>query len=66
VPPLLCESTQLAAHRGFRESIMNGSNPLGGGDPTFCDDCEKPYHEIQRLPGQVGLCPTCFERAMGA
>lgn len=46
--------------------MMAGSNPLGDGTPMFCNDCEKPYHEIQRLPGTVGLCPTCFETAMGA
>ena len=44
---------------------MNGSNPLNNGEATFCNDCEKAYHEIQRLPGKIGLCPTCFEAALG-
>ncbi|WP_424002696.1 hypothetical protein ACOZ4I_02500 [Haloarcula salina] len=43
----------------------DGTNRLGDGDATYCDECESPYREIQRLPGRMGLCPTCFEAALG-
>jgi formylmethanofuran dehydrogenase subunit E len=38
--------------------------PLGDGKASICNVCEEPYYEIQRLPEEVGLCPTCFEEKM--
>lgn len=40
---------------------MSGRNPLGNGEPEFCDECDDAYREVKRIPGTVGLCPTCFE-----
>ncbi|MFB6125778.1 MAG: hypothetical protein ABEJ79_00550 [Halolamina sp.] len=34
------------------------------GAAQFCRDCQEPYREVKRLPGVVGLCPTCFEQRM--
>jgi predicted amidophosphoribosyltransferase len=42
----------------------NGTKGLGKGNPTICRNCEKPYREIQRLPGSVDHCPKCFEKLM--
>ncbi|MDT3435537.1 hypothetical protein [Haloarcula sp. 1CSR25-25] len=33
----------------------------GDGRPKYCVQCGDPYREIQRLPGLVNQCPTCFE-----
>ncbi|MBX0304032.1 hypothetical protein [Haloarcula salinisoli] len=43
---------------------MNGENSLPDGRPMYCEDCGKPYREVQRLPGFVSLCPLCFESAL--
>lgn len=41
-----------------------GKNKLGKGTPQFCTICGDSYREIQRLPGFVQKCPTCFEKVM--
>jgi len=39
----------------------NGRNKLASGRPSYCEECGDAYREISRLPGTVGLCPTCFQ-----
>lgn len=41
-----------------------GTKGLGKGTAQFCNECGDPYREINRLPGNVGFCPTCFEKLM--
>ena len=43
---------------------MPSGERLDDGEPRFCRECDEPYREVERLPGTVGLCPTCFERRM--
>ncbi|ERG92279.1 MAG: hypothetical protein J07HQW1_02314 [Haloquadratum walsbyi J07HQW1] len=31
---------------------------------TICYECDKSYTELQLLPGEVDLCPQCFERKL--
>jgi hypothetical protein len=43
---------------------MSAENSLPNGTAEFCDECGDAYREVQRLPGRVGLCPTCFEAVL--
>lgn len=70
VPAITVQSTAAAGRRWVRQvdgrgCQMTPSNSLPDGTPKYCADCDKPYREVQRLPGFVSLCPLCFEAALG-
>lgn len=43
---------------------MSGSNSLGDGRPTMCEECGKPVRIISRLPytDNIDLCPIHMEK----